>query len=389
MKKDMLTETDASKDTGISEVKIIDLDKLDDDAIIDYDKLSQEESLTLKPVQTGTSHKEAKSSGILAGILKINWHLILLIVFICSVLFIIYRFKNWGTKVDLNNLGIVDDTNYDVEAVDNILPHLYEGDAPALNDGITKVVLFGNDTFAQNKGTSDDMANLIAELSGATVYNCAFTDSYLASTNNFINPASDPMDAFNLYWLTTAFALNNLEPYDAVFEQYADKIPADAKETFDTLCSIDFDTVDVIGIMYDANDYLAAKPMTNINKADDIFCFTGNLVASIDLIQEYYPHIRIIVMSPTYAYAINPDGDYVSSDLYCYINDSEISHKLSDYALLIERATAPQGVSFVDNIYGTINENNADQYLLDNISLNVEGRKKLAERFVYALEYYD
>ena len=48
-----------------------------------------------------------------------------------------------------------------------------------------------------------------------------------------------------------------------------------------------------------------------------------------------------------------------------------------------------QGVSFVDNFYGTINETNADLYLLDHINLNVEGRKKLAEHFVYALQYYD
>ena len=90
-------------------------------------------------------------------------------------------------------------------------------------------------------------------------------------------------------------------------------------------------------------------------------------------------------MSPTYAYALNQDGDYVSSDMYCYLND----YKLSTYALMIERSTTNQGVTFVDNIYGTVNENNADQYLLDHINLNVKGRQKLAERFVYALDYYN
>lgn len=388
MKKNLNNETDSTELNKTTELHIIDLDKLDDDTAIDYDKFSQEESLRMETTYSTSSVSKEKTFGILAGILKINWHLVLLIVFVFSVIFIIYRFKNWGTKVDLDHLGHVDE-NYDVEVVDNILPLIYEGDAPAVNDGIRKVVLFGNDTFAQNKGTSDDMANMISELSGATVYNCSFTGSFLSSKNNYIDTKTYPMDAFNFYWLTTAFTINNLEPYEAVFEQCADQIPADAEETFETLCSIDFNTVDVIGIMYDANDYLAARPMINVDKPDDIYTFTGNLVASIDLIQNKYPHIRIIVMSPTYAYALNPDGDYVSSDLYCYINDPEVSHKLSNYALLMERATAPQGVSFVDNIYGTINETNADQYLLDHISLNVEGRKKLAERFVYALEYYD
>lgn len=386
MKKESNSNSDISKDKSLSQVDIIDLDKLDDDAIIDYDKFSKEDSLKMENAPQAASHTfKQESSGIMDYILKINWHLVLLIVFVLSVLFIIWRFKNWGTKVDLDKLGIIDDTNYDIEVVDDIVPNLYEGDAPALTDGITKVVLFGNDTFAQNKGTSDDMANMIAELSGATVYNCAFTGSYLASTNNYVNLESDPMDAFNLYWLTASYTVDNMGPYEIIFDDYKDKIPADAKETFDTLCSIDFDTVDVIGIMYDAHDYLAGKPLTNLSKNDDVYYYTGNLEASIDLIQEYYPHIRIIVMSPTYAYAVNPDGDYVSSDLYCYLND----YKLSTYALLLADSAAAQGVSFVDNIYGTINENNADQYLLDHISLNVEGRKKLAERFVYALEYYD
>lgn len=384
MKNKMSNEKNI-QETYNPEVTIIDLDKLEDDAVIDYSQLSQEDSYKMDPLSQSQSNKNPKQSmSIVDRILKINWHLVLLFVFVFSVIFIIYRFKNWGTKVDLDNLGHVDD-NYDIEVKDNILPLIYEGDAPAINDGVCKVVLFGNDTFAQNKGTSDDMANMIAELSGATVYNCAFTGSYLASTNAYVNLESDPMDAFNLYWLTTSYTVNNYGPYEIIFDDYKDKIPADAKETFETLCSIDFNTVDVIGIMYDANDYLAGKPLANLDNTADIHYFTGNLEASVDLIQQFYPHIRIILMSPTYAYAINAEGDYVSSDLYYYLDN----YKLSLYALMLERSAADQGITFVDNIYGTINETNADQYLLDHISLNVEGRKKLAERFVYALTYYD
>ena len=137
--------------------------------------------------------------------------------------------------------------------------------------------------------------------------------------------------------------------------------------------------------MYDANDYLAGKPLQITDDPNDILCYTGNLQASIELIKEKFPHIRIIIMSPTYAYALNPDGDYVSSDLYTYRDGC----KLSNYALDMANVAMIQGVSFVDNFYGTINETNADLYLLDHINLNVEGRKKLAERFVYALQYYD
>lgn len=374
-------------ETELSEMKIIDLDKLDDNTDINYNEISKLDSLTM---ESDSDKKEAKDSedaqknSFFDHVFKFNWHFIFAVVLVFSIFFIVYRISNWGVRVDLNNLGDNNDADYDIEVVDNILPLIYEGDAPAYNDDVTNVVLFGNDTFAQNRGTSDDMANMIAELSGATVYNCAVSGSYLASTNYSIDPTSDLMDAFNLYWLTTVFTVGNTKPYEYVFNSYSDQISSEAKEAFDTLCSIDFSTIDVIGIMYDANDYLAGKPLTNHENYTDIHYFTGNLEASLDLIQKTYPHIRIIVMSPTYAYAIDEDGDYVSSDIYLYDE-----YPLSTYALMIERTTTTHGVTFVDNIYGTVNEINADSYLLDNINLNVDGRTKLAERFVYALQYYD
>ena len=384
MKNDSHDASQTRKEKELSEVTIIDLDKLDDDTDIDYDKISEEKSLTLE-LKDSTSTSSRSKNGIMERVLKINWHLILLIVFVFAVIFIIYRIKNWGIKVDLDKLAVTDDTEYDVEKMDNILPLIYEGDSPALNDGVRKVVLFGNDTFAENKGTAHDIANMIAELSDSTVYNCAVSGTYLASTYNYINPE----DAFNLYWLTTAFCYDDLynvkSSYDDLFEEYSDQLSPEGIDAFETLCSIDFNTVDVIGIMYDAHDYLAGKPLINHDKHDDIYCFTGNLVASIEAIQKTYPHIRIIVMSPTYAYAINPDGEYISSDLYCYLED----YKLSTYALSMEYFTTTHGVTFVDNIYGTVNETNADQYLLDHISLNTNGREKLANRFVEALTYYD
>lgn len=374
--------------THTSDIRILDLDKLDDDATIDYDKLSSEESLYMESKEPVHSHSD-KENGFLNRILSINWHLILLVVIVFSIVFIIYRFKTWGTQVDLDNLAPVDE-NYDVEIIDNIFPCLYEGDAPAVHDDETNIVLFGNDTLAQNRGTSNDIANMIAELADANVYNCAVTDSYLTSTSEYINPKADPMDAFSLYWLTTSYALALDIPaigeaYEQVFEGYSEQLSTDAQLVYDTLASIDFNKVDVIGIMYDANDYLAGKPLQITDDPNDILCYTGNLQASIELIKEKFPHIRIIIMSPTYAYALNPDGDYVSSDLYTYRDGC----KLSNYALDMANVAMIQGVSFVDNFYGTINETNADLYLLDHINLNVEGRKKLAERFVYALQYYD
>ena len=136
--------------------------------------------------------------------------------------------------------------------------------------------------------------------------------------------------------------------------------------------------------MYDASDYLAGKTLYNPEKPIDIQTFYGNMVAGIEAIQEAYPHIRIIIMSPTYAYAVNSAGEYIDSDIYIY-NE----YTLSTYSQMLGQAAAAKKVSYVDNFYGTVNVYNAQDYLIDNVHLNKAGKQKLAERFVYALQYYD
>jgi lysophospholipase L1-like esterase len=43
----------------------------------------------------------------------------------------------------------------------------------------------------------------------------------------------------------------------------------------------------------------------------------------------------------------------------------------------------------VDHLYGTIHEDNAEDYLTDNLHLNKAGRELVADRFVEALYYYN
>lgn len=78
------------------------------------------------------------------------------------------------------------------------------------------------------------------------------------------------------------------------------------------------------------------------------------------------------------------DGSYISSDIH-----KSNGYSLSTYAGNLERIAYLHSVSYLDNIYGTVNENNAGDYLEDHLHLNTAGRQKLAERFVYALEYFD
>ena len=382
------THSDNRGTNHIPPLDIIDLDEKD--AINAEGKISFDKSITEEFHTDSGSRKHSPGNDNTPSdffekyIFRINWHIILLLVFILCIILLVYRFSTWGTRVesdyDPNNI----DTEVEVETHDNILPLLIDENTLPADDGIRTVVAFGNAPFADAGETGNDLASLIEDLSGAVVYNCSVADSYLAASEPTFDASKDPMDAFNFYWLATLATLDNTSIYDSAFAKMGDNIPEDAKEAFDTLTTLDFNTVDVITVMYDASDYLDGRYIYNPENYTDIQSFYGNLCAGIDLIQKTYPHIRIIVMSPTYAYAVNKDGEYVSSDLYLYAE-----HPLSRYSMMLEQGAANYVVSFVENFYGTINELNADEFLEDNLHLNDAGRRKVAQRFVHALEYYD
>ena len=311
----------------------------------------------------------------------INIHTILLLLFIVTVFGLIYRFLTWGQRVDPSEFADYETTP---DTLDLFLPLLDE-EGNIVASGHDTIVFFGNAPFADDRDSKDNLVNMIAEKTGATVYNCSISNSYLAAENNTIRITKFPRDAYNFYWLTHLAVKGPV--YDRLIkstELLGEEASPEAQEVFDTLWNLDFNDVDVIVIMYDASDYLAGHEMYSDTNPTDIQQFTGNLQAGIELIQDNYPWIRIIVMSPTYAYAVDKDGNYVSSDMYTYGWDV-----LSTYSIMEQASCFERSVSFVDHLYGTITEDNASEYLSDNLHLNVEGRKLVADRFLEALYRYD
>lgn len=347
----------------------------DEEGINDIEGIDDEEQ---------PENDEEQDNSIFDVLLRLNWHLILVAVLIFSIVFIVHQLRGWGQRINPNDYDDAVNSEYDYEVLDSIIPLTYSGEMPP-DDGITTVVVLGNRIMADDKNSPDSVCNLAASQSGAVVYNCSVADSYLAASRETFRENEEPMDAFNFYWLTTLMTMDNTSIYERAFEAMGDLVPEDARYAYETLSSLDFSTVDDIVIMYDASDYLAGRPLNNPENETDIQTFTGNLVAGIQLLQDTFPHIRIIIMSPTYAYAVNEEGEYVSSDLYIYNGQ----YTLAVYSKMIERTVYDLYVTYVDNLYGTINEDTAPQYLADNLIPNQAGRQKLAERMVYALTFFD
>ena len=247
----------------------------------------------------------------------LNLHVLFALVLLVVVGLLGYRITHWGQRVSQSDIFKDGQGSYD-DSWDSILPLTDENGKMIVNDA-SNIVVFGNAPFADDRGSSDNLASLIAKETGATVYNCSISGSYLAAQHTNFDPTLAPMDAYCLYWLVNLAAGVPLDGYynDAA-KALGDKTPPEAEEVVNTLKTLDFNTIDTVAIMYDATDYLLGNAMYNDDNPTDPTQFTGNLEASIEILQRLYPEIRIIVMSPTYAYAIDEDGNYVSSDIYIY-----------------------------------------------------------------------
>lgn len=311
-------------------------------------------------------------------------HIVLLLAVVISISLLIWKFSNWGIFIDINNLADDPDDRYQ-NCLDEILPLFTDTEDAMNNDGITNILVFGNHPFSDDRDSEDSLANIIAREADATVYNCAIDGSCLSSEVPNFSASDYPMDAYSFYWLVTlAVGGANAGYYPAALETLGEDAPPEAQEVYDTLTSLDLNTIDVAVIMYDATDYLLLRSPRNLENPTDTTTFAGNLEAGIELLQTCYPNIRIIVMSPTYAFAV-VNGEYVSSDIY-RVRDK---YALSTYAGIEAQSTFTRGVTYVDNLYGSIHEDNAREYLRDNLHLNVEGRKIVADHFIYALNYFD
>ncbi len=311
-------------------------------------------------------------------------HSLLLLSIAATAGLLIWRFSNWGTFVDLQNLADDPDAKYQ-NGMDEIFPLLTGTEDASNDDGVTNILLFGNHPFSDDKDAPDSLANMIAERADATVYNCAVSGSCLSSHSYYFDPGTAPMDAYSFYWLITLAVTGASDSfYPKALEALGDKTPPEAREVYDILTSIDLNAIDIAVVMYDATDYLSFRNVYNQDNPTDVTCFSGNLAAGIEMLQEHYPNIRIIVMSPTFAY-FNEGGKYVSGD------ERKVTYgnTLSSYVGQQGHAAVMRGITFVDNFYGSVTEENAPQYLSDNLHLNAAGRKVVADHLLYALTYFD
>lgn len=303
-----------------------------------------------------------------AGRKKFNGHIIFFAIVACLFVFAVIRLIIWNRGIDSGYDPTEDTSEFDTEPLDYIQPLNSSQLAGKPDDGVTTIFCFGNSAFADN-GEQNLLAQAIGSRYDATMINCSFPDSY--QSIKFVEEGSEfPENGISLYHVTNALVNGDFTEV----EQAAQKLSGEVQQKAEYLKTVDLSLADMVVIMYDLSDYVDHRPVTDPNDPENLLTFTGSLQASVKMIQEKYPYIRIVVLSiPASGKTI--DNYYVDGDIHDLGNGT-----LTDYLGYEANTAISCGISFVDTYFGVINVENRDQYLVDDYHLNEAGCNAVADR---------
>ena len=313
----------------------------------------------------------------------INIHVILISLIVILLGVSAFRLYSWNKGEEIYVDPNADTSQFDVEALDSIMPLPPAKQAGHTYDDELSILFLGDSNIAATPDKENSFPNMVASLTGATVYNGAFPSSSLAAKNLNFTEADEPDDAFSLPYLAQAICSGDFSLQSSIAEAYrSDGITS--QTALQTLINLDYSTIDVLCIAYSPRDYIKQRGVENPEDPNEICTYTGALRTTIEAFQETYPFIRIIVMSPYYVNLVEEDGTVIES------GTTNFGHGALPHYLLKQIDVCTElSVSIVDNFYGTINQDNYQEYIHENdYTCNEAGRQRLAERFTEALLKY-
>ena len=322
-----------------------------------FDKTAQ------KRPHTGKKKRKRKKKGP-------NWHLIffltVVVIFVITIIQLFLWNRGEASGYDPNEHNAA----FDVELQDYVQPLDPELLKGREDDGVTTVLALGNDPLSDDRG-EEGLCAQMEKATGAVIRNGAFPGSTISMKNTQYEN-SYPLDGVSLYWITAALCNQNFELMDVIVPDMGSE---SALAALRTLEETDMQKVDDLILFYDLQDYRDGRTVYDENNLKNLNSCFGALTASIQLIQETYPHIRIYLLSPTYGTYTDGAGNTVDADL-----DDLGNGTLADYVNWYLEAGRSNGITFIDNYYGAVTMDDTD-CLTDGFHLNQKGRQKVASRF--------
>lgn len=242
-------------------------------------------------------------------------------------------------------------------------------------------IVFLGDSIIGNVRDETSVTALLETKTGMRVYNGAFGGT-TAALQNVENRAAYNFDCISLTELSKAAAADDFSVQKA-------GIAACAKmgyyiDALHGLANVDLDKMDILFIEHGVNDYLTGISVDNPQNQMDVYTFGGALRTSLQLLQDRYPNLKIILCTPVFCWFPDDESDCTEKDFGGGV--------LEDYVNLELDIAAAYGVSVIDNYHDSgIGGENAEPgewtvYTEDGVHLNQAGRKIIADRIAAYLE---
>lgn len=234
------------------------------------------------------------------------------------------------------------------------------------------VVVLGDSIMANYAGDKHVTVVLENRL-GKSVFNGAFGGTSLSS-NNAENWGSVANSEWNMIKLAEAICYRDWKSQKATMtysDFYCDSSSQAIfffRERMDTLSKIDFSQVETLIIEHGSNDYNGGVKLDNPQNPYDVTTFGGALRESLRLLQETYPQLRIVLMTPLYCYF------GADAPRKCYEVSFGEGGTLDQYVELEKEIAKEFGVECINAYENSgIQEENAAMYIPDGLHLNFDG----------------
>ena len=222
------------------------------------------------------------------------------------------------------------------------------------------IVVFGDSIWNAARG-KDGISEYVQEATGATVYNCAIGGTTAAVVNE--DPSFDnwTSNSFN----GMIYAARKLIPAEQILDE--------GEVVLDVIKQVDFSETDYVIVAYGLNDFFSDVSIFP-KEYYELTNYVGALRNGIDKLKEHYPHIKIIVVPPTYTKMF----------------EGEKTFEIGNYVEAARSVATELEVEFLDMFH--VLGNNAEtrtKHLGDGVHMSAEGRKVYADaviRFLKELE---
>ena len=218
-----------------------------------------------------------------------------------------------------------------------------------------KIVVFGDSIWNAGRGT-DGISEHIQEETGATVYNCAIGGTTAALTVEQESMEKWKSNSFN----GMIYVARKLVPAEQVL---GDDVVADI------IKQVDFNEMDYVIVAYGLNDFFSDVPLFP-KEYNELTNYVGALRNGIGQLKLNYPHLKIIMVSPTYTKMFEGEKEF----------------EIGNYVEAARSVAQEMDVEFFDmfHILGEDAESRT-QHLGDGVHLSAAGRKVYADAVVWFL----